>query len=140
MAKKEWWKDDEKMVKFNPKVYDPINWLKNNWKIHIVWYLEKNIRSDIFNCYFASPRTTFGHYWVVSLTNSMLISALIELQPDPNGNLIARLGRYKPQWLTSRWWSCPFDNGSKLAVGRPNNSWMPSGVWTGNILILFVIP
>ena len=34
------------MMKFNPKVYDPINWLKNNLKIHIVWYLEKNIKFD----------------------------------------------------------------------------------------------
>ena len=44
------------------------------------------------NGYLASPRPTFGHYWGVSLTNSILIFALKQLWPDVNGNLIARLG------------------------------------------------
>ena len=52
---------------------------KNNLKIHIVRYLEKNIRFDIFNCYLATPRPTFGHYRGVSLPNSVLISALKQL-------------------------------------------------------------
>ena len=64
--------------------------------MHIVWYLEKNIRFDIFNCYLATPRPTFGHYRGVSLSNSVLISALKQLWPDVNRNLIAKLGRYKP--------------------------------------------
>ena len=85
-----------KMIRFNPKVYDLINWLTNNLKIHIVWYLEKNIRFSIFNCYLASSRPTFGHHRGVSFSNSILISALKQLWPEVNGNLMARLGRYKP--------------------------------------------
>ena len=47
------------------------------------------------SCYLASQRPTFGHYQGVSLTKSILISALKQLWPDVNGNLIAKLGHYK---------------------------------------------
>ena len=58
--------------------------------------LKRILDSILFNCYLASPRLTFDHFWGISLTNSTFISGLTQLWPDVNENLTARLGRYKP--------------------------------------------
>ena len=70
-----------------------------------IYMIQKHISFDtlkrildliLFNCYLASPRLTFDHFWGVSLTNSTLISAITQLWSDINENLTARFGRYKP--------------------------------------------
>ena len=63
-----------------------------------MWFdiLRRTLDLIFFNCHLASPRPSFGHYRGVRFTNSILISALKQLSPDVNGNLIASLGRCKP--------------------------------------------
>ena len=58
----------QKMIKLNSKVYDLINWQRKNLKTHIVWILEKNIASDIFNCYLGR-REKYLSFWSTDRVN-----------------------------------------------------------------------
>ena len=61
---------------------------------HILFDILKRILDPIlFNCYLAFPKPALGHYQGVSLSNPVLITAILTL--EVHGNLIARLGRYK---------------------------------------------
>ena len=55
---------------FVGKVYDLINWLKDNLKVHIVILfdiLRRILDLLFFNCYLASPRPTFDSYRSLTL-------------------------------------------------------------------------
>ena len=50
----------------------------------------------IFNCYFAAPRPTLGHYCGSSITHSMLITAFLHIRADSDRELRSEVVSLSP--------------------------------------------